>query len=77
MEQTKQKKIFSDTQKGKFKFQDKEYDYDSQSDEVKQLLSALKSNQVQLKFHEDTLKLLAISYASLASQIKVKLKEIT
>ena len=74
MEQPKQTKIFSDIQNGKFKFQDKEYDYDSQSDEVKQLLLAFKSNQVQLKFHEDTLKLLAISYASLASQIKVKLK---
>ncbi len=74
MEPPSQSTIFSDNQKGKFKFQEKEYDYDSQPDEVKQLLFALKSNQVQLKFHEDTLKLLAISYQTLIAQIKANLK---
>ena len=57
-------------------FEGKKYLINELSKEIKESIKGLQIAETQLKMHEDTLKLLAISRNSLANQLREKLKEI-
>ena len=55
----------------------KKYDVNTLSDEVKNDLTGLRVCQSQLKIYEDTLKLLSISRQTITNQLKEKLKDVS
>ena len=57
-------------------FEGKKYLINELSDEIKESLKVLQIAETQLKMHEDTLKLLAISRKTLANQLREKLKNV-
>ena len=57
-------------------FEGKKYLIKELSDDIKETIKGLQIAETQLKMHEDTLKLLAISRNSLANQLREKLKNI-
>ena len=57
-------------------FEGKKYLINELSNEIKESIKVLQIAETQLKMHEDTLKLLAISRNTLANQLREKLKNI-
>ena len=57
-------------------FDGKKYDIDSLTDDTKELLKGMQVSDAQLRFHEDTLKVLTVGRQTLASQLNNKLKDI-
>ena len=57
-------------------FDGKRYDINSLPDDTKEVVKGLQVADNQLRFHEDTLKVLAIGRQSLAKQLNEKLKTI-
>ena len=57
-------------------FEGKKYLIKELSNEIKESIKSLQIAETQLKMHEDTLKLLAISRNSLVSQLREKLKNL-
>ena len=64
------------SKKGKIKFEDKEYAFDSLPKEGKDLIVGLKAAEAQLRMHEDTLKLISISKAKMVGDLKKILENI-
>mgnify|MGYP001458957221 CR=1 FL=1 len=58
-------------------FEGKKYDINSLSNEIKELIRGMQVSDAQLRFHEDTLKVLTIGRQTMASQLNTKLKDIT
>lgn len=54
----------------------KKYNFDNLSDEIKNDLTGLRICESQLRLHQDTLKLLTISRQAITNQLKDKLKEV-
>ena len=54
----------------------KKYNLDNLSDEIKNDITGLRICESQLRLHEDTLKLLTISRQAITNQLKDKLKEV-
>ena len=54
----------------------KKYNLDNLSDEIKNDLTGLRICESQLRLHQDTLKLLTISRQAITNQLKDKLKEV-
>ena len=57
-------------------FEGKKYLINELSKDIKESIKVLQIAETQLKMHEDTLKLLAISRNSLANQLREKLKDL-
>ena len=57
-------------------FEGKKYLINELSNDIKETIKGLKIAETQLKMHEDTLKLLAISRNFLANQLREKLKDL-
>ena len=57
-------------------FEGKKYLINELSDEIKESIKILQIAETQLKIHQDTLKLIAISRNSLANQLREKLKNL-
>ena len=64
------------SKKGKIKFEDNEYAFDSLPKEGKDLVSGLKAADAQLRMYEDTLKLISISKAKMIGDLKKILENI-
>ena len=58
-------------------FEGKKYDINSLPKEVQDLIRGMQVSDAQLRFHEDTLKVLSIGRQTMASQLKNKLEDIT
>ena len=54
----------------------KKYNFDNLSDEIKNDITGLRICESQLRLHQDTLKLLTISRQAITNQLKDKLKEV-
>jgi hypothetical protein len=57
-------------------FEGKRYDLNSLPDDVKELVRGMQVADAQLRFHEDTLKVLAVGRQSMALQLNERLKAI-
>ena len=57
-------------------FEGKKYLINELSNDIKESIKGLQIAETQLKMHEDTLKLLAISKNALVNQLREKLKDI-
>ena len=57
-------------------FEGKKYLINELSNDIKESIKVLQIAETQLKMHEDTLKLLAISRKTLANQLREKLKNV-
>ena len=57
-------------------FEGKEYIMEDMSDDIKEIIKLLQIADVQLKMHEDTLKLLSIGKNSLVNDLRKKLEDI-
>jgi hypothetical protein len=57
-------------------FEGKRYDLNSLPDDVKELVRGMQVADAQLRFHEDTLKVLAVGRQSMAMQLNERLKSI-
>jgi len=57
-------------------FEGKKYLINELSNEIKESIKVLQIAETQLKMHQDTLKLLAISRDSLVNQLREKLKNL-
>ncbi len=57
-------------------FEDKKYDLKSLPKEVQEIIKGMQVADVQLRMHEDTLKVLAVGRQHLAMQLKSKLETI-
>ncbi len=57
-------------------FEDKRYDINRLSKEVKEVVRGLQIADAQLRMHEDTLKVLAVGRQALANQLKEKLRDV-
>ena len=57
-------------------FEGKEYLINDLSSDIKESIKGLQIAETQLKMHEDTLKLLAISRNTLTNQLREKLKNV-
>ena len=57
-------------------FEGKKYLINELSNDIKESIKVLQIAETQIKMHEDTLKLLAISRNSLAHQLREKLKNL-
>jgi len=57
-------------------FEDKKYDLKSMPKEIQEIVKGMQVADVQLRMHEDTLKVLAIGRQHLAIQLKSKLESI-
>ena len=57
-------------------FEGKKYLISELSNDIKESIKGLQIAETQLKMHEDTLRLLAISRNSLANQLREKLKNL-
>ena len=54
----------------------KKYNLDNLSDEIKNDITGLRICESQLRLHQDTLKLLTISRQAITNQLKDKLKDV-
>ena len=54
----------------------KKYNLDSLSDEIKNDITGLRICESQLRLHQDTLKLLTISRQAITNQLSVRLKDV-
>ena len=57
-------------------FEGKRYDLNTLPDGLKELIRAMQVADAQLRFHEDTLKVLAVGRQSLAMQLNEQLKAV-
>ncbi len=57
-------------------FDGKKYHIESLSDEIKELVKGMQVADAQLRFHEDTLKVITIGRQTMASQLNSKLKDV-
>ena len=57
-------------------FEGKKYDIESMPKEIKELIRGMQVSDAQLRFHEDTLKVLTIGRQTMAAQLNEKLKSI-
>ena len=57
-------------------FDDKKYDINSLEDETKKVLTGLRVSDAQIKFYEDTLRVLVTGRTSLVNDLKAKLKDV-
>ena len=57
-------------------FDDKKYDINSLEDETKKVLTGLRVSDAQIKFYEDTLRVLVTVRTSLVNDLKAKLKDV-
>ncbi|MEB3335324.1 MAG: DUF6447 family protein [Cyanobacteriota bacterium] len=57
-------------------FEGKRYELNSLPDDVKELVRGMQVADAQLRFHEDTLKVLAVGRQSMALQLNERLKTI-
>lgn len=57
-------------------FEGKRYDLNGLPDDVKELVRGMQVADAQLRFHEDTLKVLAVGRQSMALQLNERLKTI-
>ncbi len=57
-------------------FEGKRYDLNSLPDEIKELVRGMQVADAQLRFQEDTLKVLAVGRQSMAMQLNERLKSI-
>jgi hypothetical protein len=57
-------------------FEGKRYDLNSLPDDVKELVRGMQVADAQLRFHEDTLKVLAVGRQSMALQLNERLKSV-
>ena len=60
----------------KLKIDDKEYLIESLPDEAKQLITGLRTSDLQTNMFQDTLKLIAISKTKMVEDLKITLKDI-
>ncbi len=60
----------------KLKIDDKEYLIESLPDEAKQLITGLRTSDLQTNMFQDTLKLIAISKTKMLQDLKIILKDI-
>jgi hypothetical protein len=58
-------------------FEGNRYDLNSLPDDVKELVRGMQVADAQLRFHEDTLKVLAVGRQSMAMQLNERLTAIT
>ncbi len=58
-------------------FEGKRYDLNSLPDEIKELVRGMQVADAQLRFQEDTLKVLAVGRQSMAMQLNERLKSVT
>ena len=65
-----------DTSNPVLTFEGKKYLINELSTDIKESIKILQIAETQLKMHEDTLKLIAISRNSLANQLREKLKNL-
>ena len=70
------KDITNDTGNPVLTFEGKEYLINDLSSDIKESIKGLQIAETQLKMHEDTLKLLAISRKTLTNQLREKLKNV-
>ena len=68
-EETKEKKAI-------LNFDDKKYDINSLEDETKKILTGLRVSDAQIKFYEDTLRVLVTGRTSLVNDLKSKLANV-
>lgn len=57
-------------------FENKQYDFNSLSDEIKELVHALQVAEGQIRLHEDTLRVLAIGRQAIAMQLNDRLQSV-
>jgi hypothetical protein len=57
-------------------FEGKRYDLNSLPDDIKELVRGMQVADAQLRFHEDTLKVLAVGRQSMAMQLNERLKSV-
>ena len=57
-------------------FDDKKYDINSLEEETKKVLTGLRVSDAQIKFYEDTLRVLVTGRTSLVNDLKAKLKDV-
>jgi hypothetical protein len=57
-------------------FEGKRYDLNTLPDELKELVRGMQVADAQLRFHEDTLKVLAVGRQSMAMQLNDRLKSV-
>ena len=57
-------------------FEGKKYNIEDLAHDTKEIIKELKIAEVQLKMHEDTLKLLKIGKKTLANELREKLKNL-
>jgi hypothetical protein len=57
-------------------FEGKRYDLNTLPDEIKELVRGMQVADAQLRFHEDTLKVLAVGRQSMAMQLNERLKSV-
>ena len=55
-------------------FEGKKYNVNDLTSETKAIIKGLQTAEIQLKMHEDTLKLLSLGRISLTNQLREKLK---
>ncbi|ABX08872.1 DUF6447 family protein [Prochlorococcus marinus] len=58
-------------------FEGKRYDIKSLPDNIKELIKGMQIADNQLRFHEDTLKVIAYGRQSMAKELNDKLKSVT
>ena len=64
----------ADSKNPKINLDGKTYDFNSLSDEVKELVKGVQIADTQIRMHQDALKLINLGKASIVSQIKGKLE---
>jgi len=57
-------------------FEGRRYDLNALPDDLKELVRGMQVADAQLRFHEDTLKVLAVGRQSMAFQLNERLKQI-
>ena len=57
-------------------FDDKKYDINSLEDETKKVLTGLRVSDAQIKFYEDTLRVLVTGRTSLVNDLKSRLQNV-
>ena len=67
-------KVEGDSKNPKINLDGKTYDYNSLSDEVKELVKGVQVADTQIRMHQDALKLINLGKTSIVSQIKEKLE---
>ena len=66
----------SDSNNPVLKFEGKQYNINNLDNDTKEIIKELRVAEVQLKMHEDTLKLLSIGRKTLAKELREKLKKL-